>query len=220
MDGDVADVPAFVALKKKYGCFLMVDEAHSACVIGQTGGGVDEYFHLEPTDVDIKMGTLSKGLGTCGGYLAGRKCLIEYLRYNLPGFVFSVGISPALAAGTLEAIRQLRHNPQIMADMKRNIQCFADCAKKHRFDVCLAGETAILPVMVGRDEDAFALSNEMRRRGVFVPPAVFPAVPKNRARLRFCVISEHRPEQIERALDVLEEAAAALNISLPRVQQG
>ena len=74
--------------------------------------------------------------------------------------------------------------------------------------------------MVGRDEDAFALSNEMRRRGVFVPPAVFPAVPKNRARLRFCVISEHRPEQIERALDVLEEAAAALNISLPRVQQG
>ena len=220
MDGDVADVPAFVALKKKYGCFLMVDEAHSACVIGQTGGGVDEYFHLEPTDVDIKMGTLSKGLGTCGGYLAGRKCLIEYLRYNLPGFVFSVGISPALAAGTLEAIRQLRHNPQIMADMKRNIQCFADCAKKHRFDICLAGETAILPVMVGRDEDAFALSNEMRRRGVFVPPAVFPAVPKNRARLRFCVISEHRPEQIERALDVLEEAAAALNISLPRVQQG
>ena len=84
----------------------------------------------------------------------------------------------------------------------------------------MAGETAILPVMVGRDEDAFALSNEMRRRGVFVPPAVFPAVPKNRARLRFCVISEHRPEQIERALDVLEEAAAALNISLPRVQQG
>ena len=219
MDGDIADVPAFVALKKKYGCFLMVDEAHSACVIGETGGGVDEYFHLEPTDIDIKMGTLSKGLGTCGGYLAGRKCLIEYLRYNLPGFVFSVGISPALAAGTLEAIRQLRRNPQIMADMKRNIRCFADCARKHRLDICLAGETAILPVLVGKDEDAFALSNEMRRRGVFVPPAVFPAVPKNKARLRFCVISEHKPEQIERALDVLEEAAAALNLSLPRVQQ-
>ena len=188
----------------------------SACVIGETGGGVDEYFHLEPTDVDIKMGTLSKGLGTCGGYLAGRECLIEYLRYNLPGFVFSVGISPALAAGTLEAIRQLRHNPAIMADLRRNIRCFAECAQKHGFDICLAGETAILPVLVGKDEDAFALSNEMRRRGVFVPPAVFPAVPKNKARLRFCVISEHKPEQIERALDVLEEAAAALNISLPR----
>ena len=218
MDGDIANVPAFVALKKKYGCFLMVDEAHSACVIGETGGGVDEYFHLEPTDVDIKMGTLSKGLGTCGGYLAGRECLIEYLRYNLPGFVFSVGISPALAAGTLEAIRQLRHNPAIMADLRRNIRCFAECAQKHGFDICLAGETAILPVLVGKDEDAFALSNEMRRRGVFVPPAVFPAVPRNKARLRFCVISEHKPEQIERALDVLEEAAEALHITLPRRQ--
>jgi len=218
MDGDIANVPAFVALKKKYGCFLMVDEAHSACVIGETGGGVDEYFHLEPTDVDIKMGTLSKGLGTCGGYLAGRECLIEYLRYSLPGFVFSVGISPALAAGTLEAIRQLRHNPAIMADLRRNIRCFAECAQKHGFDICLAGETAILPVLVGKDEDAFALSNEMRRRGVFVPPAVFPAVPRNKARLRFCVISEHKPEQIERALDVLEEAAEALHITLPRRQ--
>ena len=218
MDGDIANVPAFVALKKKYGCFLMVDEAHSACVIGETGGGVDEYFHLEPTDVDIKMGTLSKGLGTCGGYLAGRECLIEYLRYNLPGFVFSVGISPALAAGTLKAIRQLRHNPAIMADLRRNIRCFAECAQKHGFDICLAGETAILPVLVGKDEDAFALSNEMRRRGVFVPPAVFPAVPRNKARLRFCVISEHKPEQIERALDVLEEAAEALHITLPRRQ--
>jgi 7-keto-8-aminopelargonate synthetase-like enzyme len=71
-------------------------------------------------------------------------------------------------------------------------------------------------VLIGRDEDAFALSNEMRRRGVFVPPAVYPAVPKNKARLRFCVISEHRPEQIERALDVLEEASQALGIQLPR----
>ncbi len=216
MDGDIADVPAFVRIKKEYGCFLMVDEAHSACVIGETGGGVDEYFGLAPDDVDIKMGTLSKGLGTCGGYLAGRKCLIEYLRYNLPGFVFSVGLSPALAAGTLAAVRLLRQEPQIMENMRRNILCFAQEARRHRMDICLAGETAIIPVLIGRDEDAFALSNEMRRRGVFVPPAVYPAVPKNKARLRFCVISEHQPIQIVRALDVLEEAAQALGIELPR----
>ena len=216
MDGDIADVPAFVRIKKEYGCFLMVDEAHSACVIGETGGGVDEYFGLAPDDIDIKMGTLSKGLGTCGGYLAGRKCLIEYLRYSLPGFVFSVGLSPALAAGTLAAVRLLRREPQIMENMRRNIKCFADEARRHRMDICLAGETAIIPVLIGRDEDAFALSNEMRRRGVFVPPAVYPAVPKNKARLRFCVISEHQPEQIARALDVLEEASQALGIQLPR----
>ena len=216
MDGDIADVPAFVRVKKEYGCFLMVDEAHSACVIGETGGGVDEYFGLAHDDIDIKMGTLSKGLGTCGGYLAGRKCLIEYLRYNLPGFVFSVGLSPALAAGTLAAVRLLRKEPQIMEGMRRNIKCFADEARRHRMDICLAGETAIIPVLIGKDEDAFALSNEMRRRGVFVPPAVYPAVPKNKARLRFCVISEHQPEQIVRALDTLEEAAQSLGIELPR----
>lgn len=216
MDGDIANVPAFIALKKKYGCFLMVDEAHSACVIGEHGGGVDDYFHLNGDDIDIKMGTLSKGLGTCGGYLAGKKCLIDYLRYNMPGFVFSVGISPALAGATLEALRQLRSNPSIMQDMHRNIRCFVSECKKHRYDICLAGETAIIPVLVGSDEDAFRLSNEMRRRGVFVPPAVYPAVPRGKARLRFDVISEHKPEQIQKALNVLEDAAKDLGIELPR----
>ncbi|MCE5342963.1 MAG: aminotransferase class I/II-fold pyridoxal phosphate-dependent enzyme, partial [Eubacteriales bacterium] len=215
MDGDIANVPAFVALKKKYGCFLMVDEAHSACVIGETGGGVDEYFGLAPTDIDIKMGTLSKGLGACGGYLAGSRTLIEYLRYNLPGFVFSVGISPPLAAATLESIRQIRHNPQIMANMRRNIDCFAAEAQKRNLDICLAGHTAVIPVLIGRDEDAFLLSNRLRGRGVFVPPAVYPAVPKNKARLRFCVISEHKPEQIVEALDKLVALAEELGIKLP-----
>ncbi|MBR6443769.1 MAG: aminotransferase class I/II-fold pyridoxal phosphate-dependent enzyme [Clostridia bacterium] len=118
MDGDIAPVPDFVRIKKEYGCFLMVDEAHSACVIGETGGGVDEYFHLNGDDIDIKYGTLSKGLGTCGGYLAGKKCMIDYLRYNMPGFVFSVGISPALAAGSLAAIRTLRSHPEIMENLR------------------------------------------------------------------------------------------------------
>ena len=216
MDGDVADVPAFVALKKKYGFFLMVDEAHSSCVLGKTGGGVDEYFHLDSDDIDIKYGTLSKGLGTCGGYIAGKKSLIDYFRYNLPGFVFSVGMSPALAAGSLEAIHQLRSNPAIMESLHRNIKCFADEAAKRHLDICLAGQSAILPVLVGADEDAVALSNEMFARGILVPPAVYPAVPKNKARLRFDVISEHKPEQIIFALDTLEQAAADLGITLPR----
>ncbi|HPJ02631.1 MAG TPA: aminotransferase class I/II-fold pyridoxal phosphate-dependent enzyme [Candidatus Limiplasma sp.] len=218
MDGDIADVPAFVAVKKKYGCFLLVDEAHSACVIGETGGGVDEYFGLAPDDVDIKMGTLSKGLGTCGGYLAGSKALITYLRYSLPGFVFSVGISPPLAGATLKSIRLLRENPQIMKDMKRNIDFFVAEAKKRNLDICLAGHSAIIPVLVGQDEHAFYLSNKMRENGVFVPPAVYPAVPKNKARLRFCVISEHKPEQILKALDTLVKIAKESGIKLPSPQ--
>ena len=215
MDGDIAPVPQIVALKKKYGCFLMVDEAHSACVIGQTGGGVDEYFGLAPDDIDIKMGTLSKGLGACGGYLAGPKAIIEYMRYNLPGFVFSVGISPPLAAEVLCAIRLLRSDPTIMENMRRNIRCFVEEAHKRGFNTCLAGETAIIPVLVGRDEDAFLLSNMLRKRGVFVPPAVYPAVPMGKARLRFCVISEHQTEQIIYALDQLEICAREAGIHLP-----
>jgi len=149
MDGDIANVPAFVALKKQYGCFLMVDEAHSACVIGKTGGGVDEYFGLERGDVDIKMGTLSKGLGTCGGYLAGPRVIIDYLRYNLPGFVFSVGISPPLAAGTLTAIRLLRRDPSIIQSLENAINIFVREAHKRHLNTCLAGHTAIIPILVG-----------------------------------------------------------------------
>ncbi len=215
MDGDIANVPAFVELKKKYGCFLMVDEAHSACVIGKTGGGVDEYFGLNPDDIDIKMGTLSKGLGTCGGYLAGKRSLIEYLRYNLPGFVFSVGISPPLAAGTLESIRLLRRDPSIIQSLERNINTFVREAHQRHLNTCLAGHTAIIPILVGSDENAFLLSNLLRHKGVFVPPAVFPAVPKGKARLRFCVVSEHKEEQIVSALDALVEAAAEAGIHLP-----
>jgi len=215
MDGDISPVPGFVALKKKYKCFLMVDEAHSACVLGASGGGVDEYFSLAPDDIDIKMGTLSKGLGTCGGYIAGKASLVDYLRYNLPGFVFSVGMSPALAAGSLEAIRLLRSRPEIMESLHRNISCFADEAKKRKLDICLGGQAAVIPVLVGRDEDAFALSTELENRGILVPPAVYPAVPKNKARLRFDVISEHKPEQIVKALDTLVSAARDLGINLP-----
>ncbi|MBQ4075041.1 MAG: aminotransferase class I/II-fold pyridoxal phosphate-dependent enzyme [Clostridia bacterium] len=215
MDGDIAPVPEFVKLKKQYGCFLMVDEAHSACVIGKTGGGVDEYFGLASDDIDIKMGTLSKGIGTCGGYLAGPRCIIDYMRYSLPGFVFSVGMSPPLAAASLAAIRLLRSDPSIMERMARNIKCFVEEAHKRGFNTCLAGETAIIPIMVGKDEDAFLLSNMLREKGVFVPPAVYPAVPKNKARLRFCVISEHQPEQIVEALDKLVECAKEAGIQLP-----
>ncbi len=215
MDGDIAPVPEFVKLKKKYGCFLMVDEAHSACVIGATGGGVDEYFGLAPDDIDIKYGTLSKGLGTCGGYLAGSHAIIDYMRYNLPGFVFSVGISPPLAAASLEAIRLLQKDHTIVERLHRNIKCFYEEAHKRNLNTCLAGETAILPILVGKDEDAWELSNRLRKKGVIVPPAVYPAVPKNKARLRFCVISEHKPEQIVEALDKLLECAREAGIQLP-----
>jgi 8-amino-7-oxononanoate synthase/acyl carrier protein len=217
MDGDIAPIPEFVRLKKEYGLILMVDEAHSTCVIGEHGGGVDEYYKLAHDDIDIKMGTLSKGLGTCGGYIAASGSLIEWLMYSAPGFVFSVGISPVLAAACLAGIRELRKDNTAVRKLQANIKCFIEAAKKRHLDTVLAGETAIIPIMVGPDEAAFALSVKMLEKGVFVPPAVFPAVPNGKARLRFCVCSDHLKEQIEEALDCLENTAAQLGIDLPRL---
>lgn len=205
MDGDIAPIPEFVRLKKEHGCFLMVDEAHSSCVIGEHGGGVDEYFLLEPNDIDIKMGTLSKGLGACGGYLAGSGNLIEYLRYNCPGFVFSVGISPPLAAATLEALKLMQRDHSMVQRLHKNIDLFISEAKKLGFDTCLAKESAIIPILIGGDAEAYWLSIELLKKGIFVPPAVYPAVPRGQSRLRFCVNSEHKKQQIEHGLKVLKE---------------
>lgn len=216
MDGDIAPIPEFVRLKKEYGCFLMVDEAHSSCVIGEHGGGVDEYFHLDPDDIDIKMGTLSKGLGTCGGYLAGKRILIEYLRYYVPGFVFSVGLSPVLTAATLEGIKVLQEDPSIVKNLQQNIKDFMEIARSYGFDTCLAGETAIAPILVGDDTVGYDLSRLLLEEGIFVPPAVYPAVPHGQARLRFCLTSEHKREQAEYALKTLDRLVRENGYNIPR----
>ncbi len=206
MDGDIAPIDEYVRIKKEYGCMLMVDEAHSAGVIGKNGGGVDEYFNLKPDDIDIKMGTLSKGLGTCGGYLAGSKELVEYLRYNLPGFIFSVGISPVLAAATIKALDIIERDNTRVASLQNNIRYFIEQARAMGFDTCLAEESAIVPILIGSDELTFGLSMRlMMECGIFVPPALFPAVPRNKARLRFCLTSNHKPEQIDMALTAVKK---------------
>ncbi len=203
MDGDVAPVPEFVRLKKEYDCFLLVDEAHSMLVLGETGRGVDEHFGIDPKDIDIHMGTLSKGFGTCGGYLAGNHNLIEYLRYNLPGFVFSVGISPPLAAAVLKGIEIMDRDNSRVERLRRNIKLFLDEAQGYGMDTCLAEETAVTPIMIGSDEIAFVLSKQLEEAGIIAPPAVFPAVARGQARLRFCLTSEHKEEQIRFALKTL-----------------
>lgn len=204
MDGDIAPIPEFVRLKKQYGCILMVDEAHSAGVIGKHGGGVDDHFGLEPGDVDIKMGTLSKALGTCGGYLAGSHNLIHYLRYNLPGFMFSVGLSPVLAAASMKALELLQREPERVERLHENIAFFSQEAERLGFDMKRAKDTAILPILIGLDELTLELSLKMLESGISVPPALYPAVPRNKGRLRFCVNSLHSKEEITFALETLK----------------
>jgi len=148
--------------------------------------------------------------------LAGKKALIEYLKYTLPGFVFSVGLSPALAAATLASIRIIKKDGTLVRRLQENTACFVSEAKQRGFNLCLAGESAIAPILVGKESDAFALSAALLEKGIFVPPAVYPAVPVNKARLRFCLTSCHNREQITQALDVLKKLAVEMNIALPK----
>ena len=205
MDGDIAPIPEFVRLKKQYQCFLMVDEAHSGGVIGENGGGCDDYFHLAPDDIDIKYGTLSKALGTCGGYIAARKEIIEYLRYSMNGFVFSAGISPPLAAACKKAIEIILSDNSAVTRLHENIAYFVRRARECGMNTCLAGESAIVPVMIGSDADAVRLSAKLLEKGVFVPPAMYPAVPRGESRLRFNISSTHSIEQLETAVSELEK---------------
>lgn len=202
MDGDIAPIPDFVALKKKYQAFLMVDEAHSGCVIGEHGGGVDDYFNLDPKDIDIKYGTLSKGLGACGGYIAADASIIEYLRYQMNGFVFTAGIAPPLAAEVIKAIEIIRRDNSMVRKLHENIDYFLRRAKEEGMDTGLSGGSAIIPVIIGPDAKAAEISARLMEKGVFVPPAMYPAVPLGQSRLRFTVSATHSLEQLEKAITV------------------
>ena len=205
MDGDIAPIPEFVRLKKQYQCFLMVDEAHSGGVIGNNGGGCDDYFQLAPDDIDIKYGTLSKALGTCGGYIAANREIIEYLKYSMNGFVFTAGIAPPLAAACKKAIEIIRSDNTAVTKLHENISYFVKRAKECGMNTCLAGESAIVPVMIGSDADAVRLSARLLEKGIFVPPALYPAVPKGESRLRFTISSTHSISQLETAVSELEK---------------
>src|SRR3989339_1634140 len=111
MDGDFPDLPRFVEIKRRHKVLLFIDEAHSLGTLGRTGRGITEHYGVDPHEVDILMGTLSKALGSCGGYIAGVQDLITYLKYTSPAFVFSVGIPPSNTAGALAALRLLQADP-------------------------------------------------------------------------------------------------------------
>ena len=205
MDGDIAPIPDFVRLKKQYKCFLMVDEAHSGGVIGDHAGGCDDYFHLAPDAIDIKYGTLSKALGACGGYIAARKEIVEYLKYSMNGFVFTAGIAPPLAAACKKAIEIIRRDNSAVTRLHENIHYFVRRARECGMNTCRAGESAIVPIMIGSDTVAVRLSARLLEKGVFVPPAMYPAVPAGESRLRFTISSTHSIEQLEKAVSELEK---------------
>jgi 8-amino-7-oxononanoate synthase len=218
MDGDIPDLPRLAALKEKYRCFLMVDEAHALGVLGPTGRGIAEHYGLDPGVVDIWMGTLSKTLCGCGGYVAGCAELVECLKYLAPGFLYSVGMSPPLAAASREAVAVMLREPERVRKLRDISRYFLDYAREKGLDTGRAQGHAVIPIMVGGSVETAMLASRLFHEGVYVIPIIFPVVEEKAARLRFFLTSSHTREQVRQALDLaarelpLVRAAAAAMI--------
>jgi 8-amino-7-oxononanoate synthase len=216
MDGDIADLPQFVAVKHRHRALLMVDEAHSLGTLGATGRGIGEHFGVGRDDVDVWMGTLSKSLGSCGGYIAGCRALVEYLRYTAPGFVYSVGISPPNAAAALASLRRLGSEPQRVWDLQARCRQFLRLAKEGGLNTGLSQDSPVVPVIVGDSLRCLALSRALAERGINVQPILHPAVEEHAARLRFFLTALHTAEQIDETVRIVVEEAVRLGAGVPR----
>ncbi|WP_030719174.1 aminotransferase class I/II-fold pyridoxal phosphate-dependent enzyme [Streptomyces sp. NRRL F-2580] len=204
MDGDIADLPALIEVKRRHGALLMIDEAHSMGTIGATGRGIGEYFDIDRSAVDLWSGTLSKALASCGGYVAGKRSVVEYLRYTVPGFVFSAGMTPADTAASLAALRLLRAEPQRVARLAENAALFVRLARDAGIDVGDSHDTPVVPCIVGDSLKTLRLADALFQQGISVNPILYPAVPEELARLRFFITCEHTPDQIRHAVTALE----------------
>jgi len=205
MDGDVPDLARLVAIAKMHGAHLMVDEAHSLGVLGARGHGIAEHAGVNPGDVDVWMGTLSKTLSGCGGYIAGSGELIEYLKSSAPGFVYSVGLPPPLAAAGLESLRIMHAEPERVAQLQANARHFLEAARANGLDTGPSIGAAIVPIMIGSSIVAARVADRLFDRGINVQPIIYPAVPEQAARLRFFLSSLHDSEQLDRVARAVAE---------------
>ena len=210
-DGDIPDLARFVEVKERHHALLMVDEAHSLGVLGVTGRGITEHAAVDPRRVDILMGTLSKSLASCGGYIAGSAALVEYLKYTSPGFVFSVGMTPGNAAAALAALRKLEAEPERVALLRNRSALFLALCREAGFDTGASAGTPVIPVIVGDSLRAARLSAMLFDDGVNVQPMVAPSVPEDQARLRFFVACTHTDNQLRRAVEATRRALAELS---------
>ncbi|MFD6356585.1 type I polyketide synthase [Nocardia tengchongensis] len=204
-DGDIPDLPTLIEVKKKHQALLMIDEAHSIGVLGPTGGGIGEYFGVDRGDVELWSGTMSKALAGCGGYVAGSTELVRFLKYTTPGFVYSVGITPANAAASLAALRQLGAEPALLSQLRESSRLFLTLAKEAGIDTGDSHDTPVIPCIVGDSMKTLALSNTLLCRGINANPILYPAVPEDKARLRFFITTCHTEEQIRSTVKILAE---------------
>ncbi|MGC1136734.1 glycine C-acetyltransferase [Bacillus sp. B38] len=210
MDGNIAPLPDIVKLAEAYDAFVMVDDAHASGVLGKNGRGTVNHFGLDGR-VHIQVGTLSKAIGVLGGYAAGSQVLIDYLRHKGRPFLFSTSHPPAVTAACIEAIDVLLEEPEHMEKLWENTAYFKD--KLVQMGLTLTkSETPIVPILIGEEEKAQALSDLLLTHGVFAQSIVYPTVAQGKARIRTIITAEHTKEELDRALEVIRSAAKELQL--------
>ncbi len=210
MDGDFPDLPRFIEIKKRHKALMLVDEAHSLGTMGPTGRGIGEHWGVARADVDLWMGTLSKSLASCGGYIAGSTEIVEYLAYTAPGFVYSVGLAPSNAAAALAALNLLQSEPQRVLRLRALAALFLSLAKERGLNTGSSAGTPVIPVIVGNSVATLRLSSALLNRGVNAHPILHPAVPEHAARLRFFITVGHTEAQIRAAVHAVADELARL----------
>lgn len=203
MDGDYPDLPRFIEVKNRHRALLLLDEAHSIGTMGMTGRGMGEFFGVKSSDVDIWMGTLSKAIGSCGGYIAGQPTALAYMKHTCPGVIFTLGLSPASTAAALTVFRKLKENPERVATLQARAAYFLQLAKQRGFNTGDSRDTAIVPVILGNSLHSLRASRMMHERGVSVQPILHPAVSEEGSRLRFFINALHTDEQLEKTVETL-----------------
>ncbi|TCW78930.1 8-amino-7-oxononanoate synthase [Burkholderia sp. SRS-46] len=207
MDGDFPDLRRFVELKERHGAFLMVDEAHSLGVLGATGKGIREQCGVASYNVDLWMGTMSKTLAGCGGFIAGCQPLIDMLRYLSPGFLYSVGLAPTLAEASLTALERLQAEPERVARLQARGRQFLVEARAAGLNTGTSEGFAVVPIITGSSLKAARWANALFDEGINVQPIFYPAVEEKAARLRFFICSTHEPDQISRTIAAVSRLA-------------
>ncbi|MDI6548048.1 glycine C-acetyltransferase [Bacillus subtilis] len=210
MDGNIAPLPDIVELAEKYDAFVMVDDAHASGVLGENGRGTVNHFGLDGR-VHIQVGTLSKAIGVLGGYAAGSKVLIDYLRHKGRPFLFSTSHPPAVTAACMEAIDVLLEEPEHMKRLWENTAYFKAMLVKMGLTLT-ESQTPILPILIGDEGVAKQFSDQLLSHGVFAQSIVFPTVAKGKARIRTIITAEHTKDELDQALDVIEKTAKELQL--------
>jgi 8-amino-7-oxononanoate synthase len=210
MDGDIAPLPKIVELAKKYNAMTYVDDAHGTGILGPNGRGIEDHFGMEGS-VDVLMGTFTKAFGGVGGFVVGDKELIDYLKVRAQTFIFTAPIAPPVACGLIKAIEIVKNEPWRREKISSNAKYLREKLLKIGIDIC-GSQTQIIPILIGDEKKCMEAGRILlEEKGIFIPPARWPAVPLGKARLRVTVTAENSIEQIDYLIKSIKEIKEKLN---------